>query len=124
MRISRRRFIESAVSAAGAAMLNVSVNARAKGDSSMPSGDGVSGAIVICNHWTQFGIGETFPEGEIGGRWYRRNFSTVLGLEQGRRWLESDPRTLRQSALELAVLHTQMPPQNLLGEIDRLFCSA
>ena len=51
-----------------------------------------SGAIVICNHWTQFGIGETFPEGEIDGRWYQRNFSTVFGFEAGRKWLEADPR--------------------------------
>ena len=58
----------------------------------MPNHDGAAGAIVICNHWTQFGIGETFPEGEIRGRWYRRNFSTVFGFEQGRRWLEKDGR--------------------------------
>ncbi len=56
----------------------------------MPNQEGAAGAIVICNHWTQFGIGETFPQGEIRGRWYRKNFSTVFGLEQGRRWLEKD----------------------------------
>jgi hypothetical protein len=48
------------------------------------------GAIVLCNHWTQFGIGETFPEGEIRGRWYRRNFSTVFNFERGRHWLEEN----------------------------------
>lgn len=56
----------------------------------MPNQEAAAGAVVICNHWTQFGIGETFPEGEIRGRWYRKNFSTVFGLEQGRRWLEKD----------------------------------
>jgi len=56
----------------------------------LPRGD-AAGAIVICNHWTQYGIGETYPEGEVQGRWYQRNFSSVFGLEQGRRWIEANP---------------------------------
>lgn len=91
MDISRRHFMQGAVTVAGAAALERAVAADTKGDSSMPSHDEPSGAIVICNHWTQFGIGETYPEGEVRGRWYRRNFSVVYGLEQGRRWLELNP---------------------------------
>lgn len=92
MNVSRRHFIQSAVSVAGAVMLDTPTVARAEAESSAASREEATGAIVICNHWTQYGIGETFPAGEIGGRWYRRNFSTVFGLEQGRRWLESSPR--------------------------------
>lgn len=44
------------------------------------------GAVVICNHWTQFGIGKAFISGEINGKWYNENFSMILGLEQGRRY--------------------------------------
>ncbi len=89
MDMSRRDFIQGAALAAGAVALDRT--AGAEGNTSMPNQDGTVGAIVICNHWTQFGIGETFPQGELRGRWYRKNFSSVFGLEQGRRWLEQDP---------------------------------
>ncbi len=92
MGISRRLFIQSGVSAAGAAIWGVAAPARAEEEYAVSNQGDVSGAVVICNHWTQYGIGETFPEGEIRGRWYRRNFSTVFGLEQGRRWLELSPQ--------------------------------
>jgi len=90
--LSRRHFIRCTVLATGATALHVPRTFPAEGKNSMPNQEGVAGAIVLCNHWTQFGIGETFSEGEIRGRWYRRNFSTVFGLEQGRRWLEADPK--------------------------------
>jgi hypothetical protein len=44
------------------------------------------GAVIICNHWTQFGIGKTFTSGEVNGKWYNENFSMIFGLEQGRRY--------------------------------------
>ena len=91
MDMSRREFVQGAAAAAAAAF-EAAQTAQAEGAGTMRDGDGAAGAIVICNHWTQFGIGETFPEGEIRGRWYRRNFSTVFGFEQGRRWLEQDQR--------------------------------
>lgn len=46
----------------------------------------IKGALVICNHSSQCGIGQLFPNGELGGRWYKHNFGTVFNLEQGRRW--------------------------------------
>lgn len=49
------------------------------------------GAVVICNHWTQFGIGKTFISGEINGKWYNENFSMIHGLEQGRRYCNEKP---------------------------------
>ena len=49
------------------------------------------GAVIICNHWTQFGIGKAFVSGEINGRWYNENFSMILGLEQGRRYCNEKP---------------------------------
>jgi hypothetical protein len=88
MNMSRRGFMQGTVLAVGAVALDTA--AQAEGNASMQNQEGAAGAVVICNHWTQFGIGETFPEGEIRGRWYRRNFSTVFGFEQGRRWLEKD----------------------------------
>ena len=90
MDLSRRHFIQGAAATAGAVILDAA--AKAEGNPTMPNPEGAAGAIVICNHWTQFGIGETFPEGEIRGRWYRRNFSTVFGFEQGRRWLEKNSK--------------------------------
>jgi len=91
MGISRREFMQgAAVTAAGAMALNTT--GRAEGKPSMSNQEGAAGAVVICNHWTQFGIGETFPQGESRGRWYRKNFSTVFGFEQGRRWLEQDSK--------------------------------
>ena len=80
MDLSRRHFIQGAAATAGAVILDAA--AKAEGNPTMPNPEGAAGAIVICNHWTQFGIGETFPEGEIRGRWYRRNFSTVFGFER------------------------------------------
>jgi len=44
------------------------------------------GVVVICNHWTQFGIGKAFVSGEVNGKWYNENFSMIRGLEQGRRY--------------------------------------
>jgi len=70
---------------AGAAALDLPVASAAERIPSTSSRKDVTGAIVICNHWTQYGIGEAFPEGEVGGRWYQRNFSTVYALEQGSR---------------------------------------
>ena len=32
------------------------------------------GAVIICNHWTQFGIGKTFVSGEVNGKWYNENW--------------------------------------------------
>ncbi len=81
MDISRRHFMQGTAAFAGAALL------AGAAPQTTPAPD-IRGGIVLCNHWTQYGIGETFPEGEIRGRWYRRNFSTVFGLEQGLRWLE------------------------------------
>lgn len=92
MNVSRRQFIKSATTAVGATFLGHAAPAPAKGASSVSPQSEPLGAIVICNHWTQYGIGETFPQGEIRGRWYQRNFSTVFGFEQGRRWLDKDPR--------------------------------
>lgn len=92
MNISRRHFMRSTFTAVGAGMLDTALTARAEGKESMSKQEGAAGAIVLCNHWTQFGIGETFPEGEIRGRWYRKNFSSVFGIEQGRRWLEADAK--------------------------------
>lgn len=90
MEISRRRFICTAVAAAGVAALDRPATAVA-GTPATHAPEEAAGAIVICNHWTQFGIGETYPEGEVRGRWYQRNFSCVFGMEQGRRWLEANP---------------------------------
>ena len=91
MEMSRRHFIRSAITVAGAAALDLPVASGTEETSSPPSREDAAGAIVICNHWTQYGIGEAFPEGEVGGRWYQRNFSSVYGLEQGRRWLDANP---------------------------------
>ncbi len=88
--MSRREFLRH-TAVAGAAMASLPVGLQAQGVVT-PSPEDIRGAIVLCNHWTQFGIGEAFPEGELRGRWYRRNFSTVYGLEQGRRWLALDSR--------------------------------
>ncbi len=87
MEISRRRFIHNTLAVAGVTVLDTPGQANA---ASPARHDGVVGAVVICNHWTQYGIGETYPEGEIRGRWYQRNFSSVYGLEVGRRWLEAN----------------------------------
>jgi|GEM_PF-1257175 len=91
MEMSRRHFIRSAITVSGAVALDLPVASRAGAAPSMVSREDAAGAIVICNHWTQYGIGEAFPEGEVGGRWYQRNFSTVFALEQGRRWLDANP---------------------------------
>lgn len=91
MNVSRRHFVYSVATAAGAAMVEIPT-ARGQDATSPALPESISGAIVICNHWTQYGIGETFPEGEQRGRWYQHNYSTVFGFEQGRRWLEKDPR--------------------------------
>ncbi|HPN35601.1 MAG TPA: hypothetical protein PK843_13890 [bacterium] len=50
----------------------------------------IKGAVVLCNHWTECGIGGTFPSGEINHRWYASCYSTVFNLEQSRRWLSED----------------------------------
>src|ERR1017187_5254046 len=49
---------------------------------------------------------------------------SVASSVRPRTWLESDPRAFRQSAIKLIFLHAQMPSQNLLTEIDRLFGDA
>lgn len=61
----------------------------AKDKSAAPSAgpDEIKGAVVLCNHWTECGIGGTFPCGEINQRWYASCYSTVFNLEQSRRWL-------------------------------------
>jgi hypothetical protein len=74
------------------------------------------GAIVICNHWTQFGIGETFPEGEIDGRWYQRNFSTVFGFEAGRSWLEARGQVAAPMGIHLPPLGDRHLPRELMPE--------
>ena len=91
MEMSRRDFVRGSITVCGAAALDLSVASGTEGASSVVSSGDAAGAIVICNHWTQYGIGEAFPEGEVGGRWYQRNFSTVFALEQGRRWLDANP---------------------------------
>jgi len=91
MEMSRRHFIRSAIAVSGAAALDLPVALGAERASSMVSREDAAGAIVICNHWSQYGIGEAFPEGEVGSRWYQRNFSSVFSLEQGRRWLDANP---------------------------------
>ena len=92
MRLSRRAFLVGVAGTAGAALGNAGAALAVELADDRRSPGEISGAIVICNHWTQYGIGETFPAGELRGRWYRRNFSTVFGFEQGRRWLLEDPR--------------------------------
>ena len=49
--------------------------------------DDTKGAIVLCNHWTECAIGGTFPQGQLGPRWYSSCYSTVFNIEQSRRWL-------------------------------------
>ncbi|MEW5974267.1 MAG: hypothetical protein AB1898_00540 [Acidobacteriota bacterium] len=89
-RLTRRQFL----TAGGTSMSLLGIHASSLlGGGAKPSAaDEAKGAIVICNHWTQFGIGETYPQGEVNGKWYRRNFSTVLGFERGRQWLKERPQ--------------------------------
>lgn len=37
---------------------------------------------LFCNHWTQGGIGYSFPAGRFGGRRYEKTFSTVYTIEK------------------------------------------
>ena len=112
MDMSRRGFIRRSISVCGVAALDLSAASGTEEVPSTVSRDDTAGAIVICNHWTQYGIGEAFPEGEVGGRWYRRNFSTVFALEQGRRWLDAHPANRICHELDayfLESLHAEAP---------------
>ncbi len=91
MGMTRRQFMRGTMTVAGVVALDFPAASATEGASSVSSGHDVAGAIVICNHSTQYGIGEAFPEGEIGGRWFQRNFWAAFGLEQGRRWLDANP---------------------------------
>jgi hypothetical protein len=86
---TRRQFLKTV--GTSMSLLGIHVTSPILGGTIPAAENEAKGAIVICNHWTQFGIGETFPEGEINGKWYRRNFSTVFNFERGRQWLNESP---------------------------------
>ena len=125
MTLSRRQFIRQTAVVTGAVALELPALAQAQDPPVAPVAGDSRGAIVLCNHWTQFGIGETFPAGELRGRWYRQTFSVLFGLEQGRRWLEMDPRNRfchELDAYSLDALAAEDP--DYLATIRRLLDSA
>ena len=90
--MNRRDFLH--VTGAGVIAGALASTGNAKEGTAAPFGapEEIKGAVVLCNHWTECGIGGTFPCGEINHRWYTSCFSTVFNLEQSRRWLASDSR--------------------------------
>lgn len=90
--MNRRAFLHMTSAGVIAGAFSSPLSAKDKSAASFTESEEIKGAVVLCNHWTECGIGGAFPGGEINHRWYASCYSTVFNLEQSRRWLALDNR--------------------------------
>ncbi len=120
--MNRRDFIHMTSAGVIASAFSSPLPAKDKAAASFTDPEEIKGAVVLCNHWTECGIGGTFPGGEINQRWYATCYSTVFNLEQSRRWLALDSRNRFCHELDMYFLSAleKEDPNYLAGVIETL----
>jgi len=120
--MNRREFLHMTGAGVIAGAFSSPLSAKNKSVASFTDAEEIKGAVVLCNHWTECGIGGTFPTGQLDQRWYASCYSTVFNLEQSRRWLALDDRNRFCHELDMYFFPAleKEDPRYLAGVVETL----